>query len=180
MINPRLVCLTLDFQSLQQKKHKTWKKWAGCWSLKLAGCSFTKQKCLKTTSEANKRVFSGTVVAGLYLTCIVSESFLTDEAGFTTIYKTYKYCHHCPEEIKQTVLPALTLLMYSVGVCKGYTNDLGVVSKEWENLFKSTGIDLLLTLKFGFWLIPSFIPNRGRKGFGQTGRSRETDHQEHR
>lgn len=38
------------------------------------------------------------------------EPFLTEETGFTTIYRAYKYCHHCPEEgLKGAVSPTLML-----------------------------------------------------------------------
>jgi len=38
------------------------------------------------------------------------EPFLTEEAGFTTIYRAYKYCHPCPEEgLNQAVSPTLML-----------------------------------------------------------------------
>lgn len=46
----------------------------------------------------------------LCLLYINLESFLTEEAGFTTIYRVYKYCHHCPEEgLNQAVSPTLML-----------------------------------------------------------------------
>lgn len=60
-----------------------------------------KQSCFATTSQENRSVFvryrnifnQAVLKAVPYITL---EPFLTEEAGFTTVYRVYKYCHHCP------------------------------------------------------------------------------------
>lgn len=74
--------------------------------------SFTNKNVFETTSEANKYVFfrNRRKVTRLCLLYINLEPFVTEEAGFTTIYRVYKYCHHCPEEgLNWTVSPTLML-----------------------------------------------------------------------
>ena len=113
--NSQAGLLNTDCQGLEQK-HKTWKKWPRCWSQKLAASLLSQtENVFETTSQANKCVFVRHRIFIFFLTRLCSlyinlEPFLTEEAGFTTIYRVYKYCHHCPEEgLNWAVSPSLML-----------------------------------------------------------------------
>lgn len=98
--NSQTGLLNSDCQDLEQK-HKTRKKWHRCWSQKLAASLLLQTEMFLRLPARQTNVFlSGIYIffTRLCLLYINLEHFLTEEAGFTTIYKVYKYCHHCPEE----------------------------------------------------------------------------------
>lgn len=111
--NSQTGVLNPDCQDLE-RKHKTRKKWPRCWSQKLAASLLLQTEMFLRLPVRQTNVFlSGTEnknITRLFLLYINLEPVLTEEVGFTTIYRVYKYCHHCPEEgLNQAVSPTLML-----------------------------------------------------------------------
>lgn len=111
-IIPRTVCWTVIAKTCN--KCRTWKEWPRCWSQKLAAWFLSQTEMFLRLPVRQTNVFlSGTGnknitrQRSLYTNL---ERFLSEEVAFTTIYRVYKYFHHCPEErLNQAVSPTLML-----------------------------------------------------------------------
>lgn len=70
---------------------------------------FYKQKCFLDYQCGKQMCFCQKRGGKIWcIRCINVGLCVTEETGFTTVYKVYKYCHHCPEEgLNQAVSPTL-------------------------------------------------------------------------
>lgn len=99
MISPRLVCW-IPIAKVLDKGIKHGKNEPDVDRRSWQRHYFHKHKCFWDYQSGKQMCFCqeqehfSTRLCLLYINL---EPFLTEEAGFTTIYKVHKYCHHCSE-----------------------------------------------------------------------------------